>query len=86
MKQSTRPARDVPPQQTRLWFPPLTGFRQVGTHRHEDETTTYLYALVVSKELSPIKITLTITPDLTLHVSARFDESLRRTMREGETA
>jgi hypothetical protein len=85
MKQQTRPRRDG--QQPPIWFSPLTGFRQVGTHQQRDDgTTTYVYAAMVSKDMSPIQRALTISPDLTLHVSATFNETVGTTMRAEGTA
>ena len=86
MTQRTHPTNGASPQQTRIWFPPLTGIRQIGTSRQGDGTTTYLYGVFMNKDMSPVKIVFTISPDLTLHVSANFDETLHQSLREGETA
>jgi hypothetical protein len=65
-------------------FQPLTMIRQTGTLRAPGGTTTYTFAAIVHRDLPPVKITLTITPQHLLHATACFDAMLREAMKEAE--
>jgi hypothetical protein len=62
----------------------LTCIRQTGIKREWDGTTTYSYALLVSRELPPVVITLTVSPDTSLHAQAHFDAKMREATLEME--
>ena len=56
-----------------LVFLILTCIRQTGIKRIWDGTTTYTYVAMVHKDLPPVALTLTVSPDFVLHVHAHFD-------------
>lgn len=68
----------------RWLFQPLTMIRQTGTLRVPGGTTTYTFATIVHRDLPPVNMTLTITPQHIIHATACFDETLREAMNEIE--
>jgi len=64
----------------RFLYQPLAFIRQTGTQRYPGGTTTYSFLAQVSKDLAPVTIRLTITPERVLSVSAHFDERMRHAL------
>jgi hypothetical protein len=68
----------------RVRFQPITCIRQTGTTRGWDGTTTYSYTLTVSRDLAPIVITLTVSPDLIVVAQAHVDPTMKEAVSEVE--
>ena len=61
---------------------PLTCIRQTGTRRDPDGTVQYQYVAEIHQDLPAIRITMTVTPALSLCTHAQFDEGARTELRE----
>ena len=56
---------------------PLTCIRQTGTRRDPDGTVQYQFVAEIHQDLPAIRITMTVTPALSLGIQAQFDEQAR---------
>ena len=62
-------------QKPRFVYQPLACIRQMGIQRQHDGTVTYTFAAQVSKDLTPVMITLRITERGDMYIQARFLEA-----------